>query len=86
MVFNFVVFVVCRDVRRKSEFSGKVESPDGYFEVKKKGNQLTVITADTIPQYKLLKRLDYVIHSYSIDSLKIIQASPILKNRNITKF
>ena len=86
MVFNFVVFVVCRDVRRKSEFSGKVESPDGYFEVKKKGNQLTVITADTIPQYKLLKRLDYVIHSYSIDSLKIIQAKPILKNRNITKF
>jgi competence protein ComEC len=86
MIFNFFVFMACREFRRKSEFSGKVESLDGYFEVKKKGNQLTVITADSIPRNQLIKRLDYVIHSYSIDSLKIIRARPILKNRNITKF
>lgn len=86
LLINFFVFRACREVRIKTEFSCKVESPDGYFEVKKKGNQLTVITADSIPRNQLIKRLDYVIHSYSIDSLKIIRARPILKNRNITKF
>jgi hypothetical protein len=86
MILNFFVFVACREFRKKAELSGKVESPDGYFEVKKKKNQLTVITADSIPQNKLIKRLDYVIHSYSIDTLNVIRASPILKNRNITKF
>jgi hypothetical protein len=63
-----------------------VESTDGYFEVKKYGNQLTVIMADSIPQNKLVKRLDYVIYAYSIDTLNIIRARPILKNRNNTKF
>jgi len=86
MIVNFFVFLSCREFRKKAELSGKVESPDGYFEVKKKKNRLTVITADSIPQNKLIKRLDYVIHSYSIDTLNVIRARPILKNRNITKF
>ncbi len=83
---NFFVFMACRDYRKQLEFSNKVENIDGYFEVAKKGNQLTVITADSIPQNQLIKRFDYIIHSYSIDSLKIIRARPILKNRNISKF
>ena len=86
LIFNFFVFLACREFRKRAEFCGKIELPEGYFEVNKQGNQLTVITADSIPQNKLIKRLDYVIHSYSVDSLKIIRARPILKNRNITKF
>jgi competence protein ComEC len=86
LVINFLVFLVCRDFRKKAEIAGKVESPDGYFEVKKRGVKLTVITADSIPQNKLIKRLDFVIHSYSIETLNIIRARPLLKNRNITKY
>jgi len=86
LFLNFFVFMASRHFRKKADFSGKVDSPEGYFEVEKKGNQLTVITADSIPQNQLIKRLDYIIHSYSIDNFKIIRARPILKNRNITKF
>jgi len=86
IVVQFMVFLTCREFRKKIEFAGKVESTDGYFEVKKYGNQLTVIMADSIPQNKLVKRLDYVIYAYSIDTLNIIRARPILKNRNNTKF
>ena len=86
LFLNFFIFMASRQFRKKANFSGQVDSQEGYFEVEKKGNHLTVITADSIPQNKLIKRLDYVIHSYSIDSLKIIGARPLLKNRNITKF
>ena len=86
MIVNFFVFVACREFRKRAEFSGKIEIPEGYFEVKKRKNHLKIISADSIPQNKLIKRLDYVIHSYSIDSLNIIQGRPMLKNRNITKF
>ena len=86
LVINFLVFLICRDFRKKAEIAGKVESPDGYFEVKKRGVKLTVIVADSIPQNKLIKRLDFVIHSYSIETLNIIRARQLLKNRNITKY
>jgi hypothetical protein len=86
LFLNFFVFMASRHFRKKADFSGKVDFPEGYFEVEKKGNHLTIITADSIPQNKLMKRLDYVIYSYSIDSLNIIRARPILKNRNNTKF
>jgi competence protein ComEC len=86
MLFNFVVLVVCREFRKETEFYGKVDSPEGYFEVKKKGVHLTVITADSIPQNQLIRRLDYVIHSYSIEKLNVIQARPKNENRKMTKY
>jgi competence protein ComEC len=35
MLFNFLVFNINREFRKKAKFCGKVESQDGYFEVKK---------------------------------------------------
>jgi competence protein ComEC len=86
VLLSFGLFHVRRELRKKDEFVGKIEMPDGYFEVNKIGTRLKIVTADSIPQNHLIKRLDYAIHAYSIDSLEIIRARPKLKNRNLTKF
>lgn len=86
VLISFGMFHFRREIRKRAVFKGNVEIPIGYFEVKKTGKSLIVITADSIPQNHLLKRLDYVIHAYSVDSLKIVQAKPRMKNRNMTKF